>query len=232
MANINDIIKELDKNKFYVIKQEITFEDGKYNESDKVCIGQYPASTIKSEYVKLYKSARIDGIKPTIKPFEGLYDKIPQWGLSISSTEVNYWIIRGNADWKQIYNSNKPKVKLIDQASLDHPVIVPSKGYTLEWNPDHKMWDVWGFGRGGSPIYVGSTKYAKAIDLTWKVWASGGWHCNILRIDLDEQPLPEDAVEITDGKHNSQNVVSTEYGIFTSMGETYAQGSFSTTHKS
>ena len=228
MANINNILGQLDKNEFYVIKQTTSFEDGKYNESDKECIGKFEAGTAKEKYVELYRDARIDGIKPTIRAFEGLYNRIPQWGLKITSTEVTYWILKNTADWMKMYS--KPLVDGVAPLNLTSTAIVPSKGYVIEWNAELKVWDVYGYGTGGNTIFLGQTKYAKAIDLTHRVWNKDGWHCNVIRIDMQEEPLPEDAVEITDGKHRKLRVTSTEYGIFTSMGETYAKGSFATTH--
>lgn len=232
MAKINKIIDTLGENNFFIVKQTQSFDGGEFSESDKVCIGKYDGSEIKDMYIKMYRDATIDGLKPTIKAFEGMYNRISQWGLKVSSTEVTYWFLKDTADWMEIYSGEPTGDNTITQSDLDNISIVPSKGYEIVWDESKKVWSVSGYDKDGDPVFIGYTKYAKAIDLSYRVWNKKGWHCNVVRIDLDEQPLPDSAVEITNGVHRKLRVMSTEYGIFTSMGETYAQGSFSTTHKS
>mgnify|MGYP003657365850 CR=1 FL=1 len=238
MATISDKIKQLALNDYYVVTQETDLSRTPVLFGKKISLGRFNGKGIKEHYVKLYKSAIEDSVKPSVNIHVYQDARRSETGLVIQSTTKTYWFLAPTENFDDIYPESSGEAASDSEFSTD---FIPSLGYVILWNRHDQRWDTFGINEQDTLVLVGRHKQIKAVDvdLTEMDFSKYGldttskvqryWHSNIITAP-DEDVNVEDGVDISSGKYDGQPIKMAQRVVFTPLGDVYAFDTIQTSH--
>ena len=240
MAKISDKIKQLMLNDYYVVSQETDLSGTPVVFGKKVSIGRYNGKGIKDHYVKLYKEATDEGVKPSVRVHVYQDARRSETGILIQSTTKSFWMLAPTEDFDAIYPDNTGQA-VSDSEFSDN--FVPSKGYAMLWNSEKQKWNLYGFNDQDTMVLIGRHTQLKALDVgvtdvdlsvIGKEFDLSGvstyFHANVVTSPDSPDVDVEDGVEITSGKYEGQPIKNAERVVFTPLGDVFAFDSIQTSH--
>lgn len=233
MAKISDKIKQLRLNDYYVVSQETDLTRTPIVEGRKVSLGRFNGAGIKGHYVKLYKQATIDNMRPTVAIHVYQDARRSETGLRIQSTEITYWLLAPTEDFDAVYPELVEEVGAATDGEPQYSATyVPSKGFLIKWSADTQRWNTFGYEQDNSLSPIGEATHLNCVDVTCirdKKTGEISWHVNIAT-SPDVEDSAEDGEDITTGMWQGEKVVDCQRALFTSIGSVYAMGSLATSH--
>lgn len=239
MAKISDKIKQLMLNDYYVVAQETDLTGTPAVFGKKVSLGRFNGKGIKEHYVKLYKEATVDTIKPSVSIHVYQDARRSETGLVIQSTTKSYWLLAPTEEFDAIYPANTGQAASDSEFATD---FVPSKGYAIQWSSEIQKWNLFGFNESGTMVLVGRHSQLKALDVSLtpvqlsvigKEFDLSGttnyWHSNVVT-SPDSDISVEAGVDITSGRYEDQPISNAERVVFTPLGDVFAFDSIQTSH--
>lgn len=240
MAKISDKIKQLELNDYYVVSQETDLSGTPVVFGKKVSLGRFNGKGIKEHYVKLYREATDDGVKPSVNIHVYQDARRSETGLVIQSTTKTYWLLAPTENFDAIYPASVGEAKSDNEFSDN---FVPSKGYAMQWNSDKQKWNLFGFNENDTMVLIGRHVTLKALDVgitevdlsvIGKEFDLSGvthyWHSNIVTSPDSPDVDVEAGVDITSGKYEGQSIKNAERVVFTPLGDVFAFDSVQTSH--
>lgn len=226
MERIKKVIESLAYLGYDVIRMDLSIDGSQVKFSDKRYTHSVKGKTDGlKQYVSLFKEATIDGIKPTISEHYSKKGKAIESGLIIRSTEVTFWLLQQTEDWSKIYVDHK--VGRSSDGSLEYSTdFIPSKGYRVMWSQSN-VWSIFGWNYRDHMVLVARENQLQARGL--EVEGKGAWNVNTF-VAVSDSEATNQEVDITDGTYEGNKVLNVEQAVFTSLGEVFALGSFSSKH--
>jgi hypothetical protein len=238
MAKISDKIAQLQLNDYYVVAQETDLTGTPVVYGKKISLGRFNGKGIKEHYVKLYRSATEDSVKPSVSIHVYQDNSRSETGLVIRSTTQTYWFLAPTENFDQVYPEAVGEAASDSEFSTD---FVPSKGYVILWNNHDQKWDTFGFNEQDTLVLVGRHQQIKAVDvdLTNMDFGKYGldtaktpqkyWHSSIIT-SPDGDIIVEGGVDISNGEYEGQPIKMAERVVFTPLGSVFAFDTIQTSH--
>ena len=224
--SVKEIIDNLSYSGYDVIRMDMSIDGSQVKFSDKRYIKSVKGKKggLK-EYVKLFKEATIDGIKPTIRQHSHKEGKIIETGVIMQSTEVTFFLLSPTEDWRSIYSGSAAGHS--SDSDLDYSTdFIPNKGYRVIWSQSN-VWSIFGWNYRDHMVLVARENQLQARGL--EVEGKGAWNVNTF-VAVSDSEATNQEVDITDGTYEGNKVLNVEQAVFTSLGEVFALGSFSSKH--
>ena len=240
MAKISDKIQQLMLNDYYVVSQETDLSGTPVVFGKKVSLGRFNGKGIKEHYVKLYKEATDEGVKPSVRIHVYQDARKSETGILIQSATQSYWMLAPTEDFDAIYPDTSGQASSDSEFATD---FVPSKGYAMQWSSEIQKWNLFGFNESGTMVLVGRHSQLKALDVgltpvdlsvIGKEFDLSGttnyWHSNIVTSPDSPDVSVEAGVDITSGLYEGQPIKNAERVVFTPLGDVFAFDSIQTSH--
>lgn len=240
MAKISDKIKQLTLNDYYVVAQETDLSGTPVVFGKKTSLGRFNGKGIKEHYVRLYKEATEDTIKPSVNVHVYQDARRSETGLVIQSTTKTFWLLAPTEDFDALYPSSTGEAKSDNEFS---DKFIPSKGYVMQWNSEKQKWNLYGFNDNDTMVLIGRHTQLKALDVgvtdvdlsvIGKEFGLSGvskyFHANIVTSPDSPDVNVENGVDITSGKYEGQPIKNAQRVVFTPLGDVYAFDSIQTSH--
>ena len=226
MSNIKMIIDGLAFSGYDIIRMDMSINKAQVKFSEKKYIKSVKAkSGGLKDYVALLKEATIDGIKPTIREHYSKVGKAIESGIIIQSTEVTFWLLRPTEDWSKIYVDHKAGYSS-DSGFEFSTDFIPHKGYRIMWSQSN-VWHIFGWNHRDHQVLVASESQVRAIGVEFE--SKGQWDVDSFVSFSDSEATDQD-IDVTDGTYEGNKVLNMDQAVFTSLGEVFALGSFSSKH--
>lgn len=240
MAKISDKIQQLMLNDYYVVSQETDLSGTPVVFGKKISLGRFNGKGIKDHYVKLYKEATDEGVKPSVRIHVYQDARRSETGILIQSTTKSFWMLAPTEDFDALYPAEAGQAASDSEFATD---FVPSKGYAIQWNAEQQKWNLFGFNDKDTMVLIGRHTQLKALDVgitevdlsvIGKEFDLTGvtnyWHSNVVTSPDSPDVNVEAGVDITSGKYEGQPIKNAERVVFTPLGDVFAFDSIQTSH--